>query len=113
MAEDIELCTYEKHHKHKLILFLASMRKYASELKSKKFNVKYYQLNKKNIKFSYEDKLSEFIKNKKAGTNDITNMASEYWNVVNSLIGEKKTVDNNKKKTKRRRRKRKKTRRRR
>jgi hypothetical protein len=36
----------------------------------------------------------------KAGTNDITNMASEYWNVVNSLIGEKKTVDNNKKKTK-------------
>ena len=65
MAEDFELCTYEKHHKHKLILFLASMRKYASELKSKKFNIKYFQLNKKNIKLTYEDKLSEFIKNKK------------------------------------------------
>ena len=65
MAEDFELCTYEKHHKHKLIFFLSSMRKYASELKSKKLNVKYYQLNKKNIKLSYEDKLSEFIKNKK------------------------------------------------
>ena len=65
MAEDFELCNYEKHHKHKLILFLSSMRKYASELKSKKFNVKYYQLNKKNIKLTYEDKLSEFIKNKK------------------------------------------------
>ncbi len=65
MAEDFELCTYEKHHKHKLILFLSSMRKYASELKNKKFNVKYYQLNKNNIKLSYEDKLSEFIKNKK------------------------------------------------
>ena len=65
MAEDFELCTYEKHHKHKLILFLSSMRKYASELKGKKFNVKYYQLNKKNIKLTYEDKLSEFIKNKK------------------------------------------------
>jgi len=64
MAEDFELCTYEKHHKHKLILFLSSMRKYASELKGKKFNVKYYQLNKKNIKLTYEDKLSEFIKNK-------------------------------------------------
>ena len=36
MAEDFELCTYEKHHKHKLILFLSSMIKYASELKSKK-----------------------------------------------------------------------------
>ena len=64
MAEDFELCTYEKHHKHKLILFLSSMRKYASELKSKKFNVKYYQLNKKNINLTYEDKLSEFIKSK-------------------------------------------------
>jgi deoxyribodipyrimidine photolyase-related protein len=47
MAEDFELCTYEKHHKHKLILFLSSMRKYSSELKSKKFNVTYYQLIKK------------------------------------------------------------------
>ena len=64
MAEDKELCTYEKHHKHKLILFLSSMRKYASELKSKKFNVTYYQLNKKNINLTYEDKLSEFIKSK-------------------------------------------------
>ena len=64
MAEDFELCTYEKHHKHKLILFLSSMRKYASELKSKKFNVTYYQLNKKNINLTYEDKLSEFIKSK-------------------------------------------------
>ena len=65
MAEDFELCTYEKHHKHKLILFLSSMRKYASELKSKKFNVTYYQLNKKNINLTYEDKLSEFTKSKK------------------------------------------------
>ena len=36
MAEDYELCTYEKHHKHKIILFLSSMRKYAFELKNKK-----------------------------------------------------------------------------
>ncbi len=64
MAEDFELCSYEKHHKHKLILFLSSMRKYASELKSKKFNVKYYQLNKKNIHLTYENKLNDFIKSK-------------------------------------------------
>ena len=38
MAEDYELCTYEKHHKHKLILFLTSMRKYASELKNNDFD---------------------------------------------------------------------------
>ena len=65
MAEDFGLCTYEKHHKHKIILFLSSMRKYATELKSKKFNIKYYQLNKKNITLSYEDKIIDFIKNKK------------------------------------------------
>src|SRR5210317_831679 len=65
MAEDYELCTYEKHHKHKIILFLSSMRKYESEIKNKKFNIKYWELNKKNIKLSYEDKLNDFIKNKK------------------------------------------------
>ena len=65
MAEDYELCTYERHHKHKIILFLSSMRKYASELKSNKFNIKYYQLNKKNFKLTYEDKIIDFIKNKK------------------------------------------------
>ena len=65
MAEDYELCTYEKHHKHKLILFLTSMRKYASELKNNDFNLKYFQLNKKNMNLSYEDKISQFIKDKK------------------------------------------------
>ena len=65
MAEDYELCTYEKHHKHKLILFLTSMRKYASELKNNNFNLKYFQLNKNNMNLSYEDKISQFIKDKK------------------------------------------------
>ena len=65
MAEDYELCTYEKHHKHKLILFLTSMRRYASELKNNDFNLKYFQLNKKNMNLSYEDKISKIIKDKK------------------------------------------------
>ena len=41
------------------------MRKYAAELKSKKFNLKYIQLNKQNRKLTYEDKIKDFIKNKK------------------------------------------------
>ena len=65
MAEDYELCTYEKHHKHKLILFLTSMRKYASELKNNDFNLKYFQLTKKNMNLSYEDKISKIFKDKK------------------------------------------------
>ena len=34
MAEDKGLCTYEKHHKQKILLFLSSMRSYADELKN-------------------------------------------------------------------------------
>ena len=32
MSEDLGLCTYQKHHKLKLILFLSSMRSYAGYL---------------------------------------------------------------------------------
>jgi deoxyribodipyrimidine photolyase-related protein len=32
MAEDYELCSYFKFHKHKLIFFLASMRSYKDSL---------------------------------------------------------------------------------
>ena len=33
MAEDVGLCTYEKHHQQKIVLFLAAMRAYADELR--------------------------------------------------------------------------------
>ena len=68
MAEDFELCTYEKHHKHKLILFLSSMRKYASELKGKKFNVKFlinddvYLAKKLNAGLEISPKIVEIFK---------------------------------------------------
>ena len=65
MAEDYNLCTYEKHHKHKIIFFLASMRKYAKDLENKKYFIKYYKLNKNNIYLSYEDKILDFISKKK------------------------------------------------
>ena len=39
MAEDNGLCTYEKHHKQKILLFLSSMRSYADNLKKNKFKL--------------------------------------------------------------------------
>ncbi len=33
MAEDYQLCTYEKHHKQKILLFLSAMRSHADKLK--------------------------------------------------------------------------------
>ena len=38
MAEDYELCTYEKHHKLKILLFLSAMRSHSDYLK--KINLK-------------------------------------------------------------------------
>ena len=58
MAEDFELCTHFKYHKHKIIHFLASMRIFSQELKSQGFNISYYDLLDKR---SYSEKLERFI----------------------------------------------------
>ena len=55
MAEDYGLCTFEKHHKLKILLFLSSMRSFKDELKSKNFNLIYKDVNK-DFKLSYEKK---------------------------------------------------------
>jgi len=64
MAEDYDLCTYEKHHKLKILLFLSSMRSFRDELKSKKFKIIYEDIDSK-FKTSYEKKLEKIIKDKK------------------------------------------------
>ena len=63
MSEDFGLCTFQKHHKLKILLFLSSMRSYRDELKSKKFKVVYNDCNK-DFKLSYEKKLEKIIKEK-------------------------------------------------
>ena len=47
MAEDNGLCTYEKHHKQKILLFLSSMRSYADSLKKEKFKLEYTNIEDK------------------------------------------------------------------
>ena len=44
MREDMGLCSYQLHHKHKIILFLSSMRSYRDELIKQRFNVHYEEL---------------------------------------------------------------------
>jgi deoxyribodipyrimidine photolyase-related protein len=51
MAEDLELCTHFKYHKHKIIFFLASMRQFAQELKDQKIKLEYSELEKKQKPF--------------------------------------------------------------
>ena len=57
MAEDKGLCTYEKHHKQKILLFLSSMRSYADGLRKNKFKLDYYKIEDKEFNEDYLKKL--------------------------------------------------------
>ena len=61
MAEDFELCTYEKHHKLKLLMFLGAMREKRDELTSSGFDVHYQDLEHTDFKRPFEYKLKKII----------------------------------------------------
>ena len=65
MAEDFQLCTYEKHHKQKILLFLSCMRSHADRLKKNKFKLEYSSIEDKSFKLDYTEKLKKIIKAKK------------------------------------------------
>ena len=65
MAEDYELCTYEKHHKQKILLFLSSMRSHAENLKNDKFKLEYIKIEDKEFKDDYLKKLMKVLISKK------------------------------------------------
>ena len=62
MCEDFQLCSYQKHHKQKILLFLSSMRSFADELKSNKFDIFYKSIEEDDFKDRYSDKLLKLIK---------------------------------------------------
>ena len=65
MAEDYELCTYFKHHKLKLFLFLSAMREYRDELENNSISVNYFQLSNQKVNENYVDFLIKFLKDNK------------------------------------------------
>ena len=67
MREDYKLCTYQKHHKHKLILYLSAMRSYRDELEQSGIKVYYEELND-DKSISYTDSLISYIKKYKIKT---------------------------------------------
>lgn len=72
MAEDKELCTYYRFHKHKIIFFLASMREHRDELVKAGHTVHYSQLSDTTLssvassetshESSYEERLSTLVR---------------------------------------------------
>lgn len=64
MAEDQGLCTYARHHKLKLVLFLAAMRSHADQLRDAGFEVHYVKLDDQpsgGKAPSYEQKLADYL----------------------------------------------------
>ena len=59
MAEDYGLCTYEKHHKLKILLFLSSMRSHADNLSKNKFKVEYTKIESSDFKKDYLEKVKK------------------------------------------------------
>ena len=65
MSEDYQLCTYERHHKLKILLFLSSMRSYADKLKENKFKLNYSKIDSTDFKKDYTTKLEKILKTNK------------------------------------------------
>ena len=65
MAEDYGLCTYEKHHKLKILLFLSAMRSHADNLKKNNFKITYSKIDNSDFKSDYITKIQKIIKKKK------------------------------------------------
>mgnify|MGYP001188572183 FL=1 len=64
MAEDFKFCTYQKHHKLKLYLFLTAMREYKEELEKHNLKVTYFKLDDRIENESYLELLDNFLKKK-------------------------------------------------
>ena len=65
MAEDYGLCTYEKHHKLKILLFLSAMRSHADNLKKNNFKITYSKIDSSDFKSDYITKIQKVIKKNK------------------------------------------------
>ena len=65
MAEDHGLCTYEKHHKLKILLFLSAMRSHAENLKKNNFKLIYSKIDNSDFKNDYITKVQKVIKKNK------------------------------------------------
>jgi deoxyribodipyrimidine photolyase-related protein len=67
MAEDLGLCTYERHHKLKILMFLTAMREKRDELRAAHCDVEYLDIEHQDFGKTYEEKLVNHI-----SVNDVT-----------------------------------------
>src|SRR6056300_53037 len=93
MAEDKGLCTYEKHHKQKILLFLSSMRSYADNLKTSKFKLDYLKIEDKDFSEDYLKKLKRIITEKKVKQVSSFEIEDKFFEKKISLFFKKEKID--------------------
>ncbi|MBL6818964.1 MAG: cryptochrome/photolyase family protein [Gammaproteobacteria bacterium] len=85
MKEDYELCTYQKHHKHKITLFLSSMRSYKDYLEKHNYKVDYQYFNSDKT-HTYLDSLRSYIKEKNIKTMSMWQIEDKWFeNIIKKI----------------------------
>ena len=87
MAEDYGLCTYEKHHKLKIYLYLCAMREYKDELQRNGIQVDYFSLDDRLDKKTYLEFFIEFSLEQKIDKINIFEIENKFFEkkVLSSL----------------------------
>ena len=93
MAEDYDLCTYFKFHKHKLIFYLSAMREYKDALIKNKYKCTYCKLDGQKINHKYEDKLELFINKNKIKKLKIFEIPDSFFRNRITNFCKKKNID--------------------
>ena len=89
MAEDYGLCTYEKHHKLKIYLYLCAMREYKDELQRNGIQVDYFSLEDRTDKQTYIEFFINFLNKEKIDRINIFEIENKFFEkkVLTSLEG--------------------------
>ena len=82
MAEDYELCTHYKFHKHKIVFFLSAMRSYKDELLKKNYNVNYIHSHENDFYLPYTEKLSKCIDKNKIKTVSSFEIEDKFFEMI-------------------------------
>jgi deoxyribodipyrimidine photolyase-related protein len=79
MAEDYGLCTYEKHHKLKIYLYLCAMREYKDELQRHGIQVDYFSLEARTDKLTYIEFFINFLNREKIDSINIFEIENKFF----------------------------------
>ena len=93
MAEDYGLCTYEKHHKLKIYLYLCAMREYKDELQRNGIHVDYFSLDDRLDEKTYIDFFVEFFHRNKIERVNIFEIENKFFEKKVLLYLEKAGIE--------------------